>query len=147
MKIELDRKEISCPENLTCTVCEHTFKVDRIRTLLHSDRGLLQGDICPDCLKIGTTGIQTKLKERVWSLLLKPAPIGSLNSHVKTRAAELLEMSEEEVKFPSFWQWWIKKMTILSEESTELEKARLGISNCHCHQRRQLEKLLEKSET
>jgi hypothetical protein len=147
MKIELDRKEVSCPENLTCVVCGHRFKVNRLRTLLYSDRGLLQGDLCSDCLKVGTTGIQTKLKERVWSLLLKPNRLKGCSNNTKERAAELLEMAEEKVKYPSFWQWWLTNMAIWAQESTEIEKARLGISNCHCHQRQQLEKIFEKSET
>lgn len=147
MKIKLDRKKVSCPANLICAVCGHMFKVDRIRTLLYSDRGLLQGDICPNCIKTGTIGIQEKLKERVWSLLLKSDGFVSYNSYKRERAAELLEIAEEEVIFPSFWQWWLKRITIFAEESKELEKARLGASQCDCHQRQQLEKLFEKKET
>jgi hypothetical protein len=51
------------------------------------------------------------------------------------------------VNFPNFLQWWLKKIAIWAEESSELEQAKLGLSQCHCSQRQQLEKLFDKSET
>ncbi len=47
----------------------------------------------------------------------------------RERALELLETSQEEVRFPTFYHWWFKKMEVFSEESQELEATRLGCAH------------------
>lgn len=147
MKIQLERKTNFVPEKLNCAVCRKVFTVGRIRNLLYSDRGWLEGDLCADCMKSNSATIQAKIKERAWLLLQNSHSIESEPIFTGKRASELLKISQETVKFPKFWQSWWQKMAILVEESEELEKARFGLSKCYCQERQRLEYLFEESET
>lgn len=147
MKVQLERQTKFCPEHLNCAVCYQVFRVERIRHLLYSDRGLLEGDLCADCMKLNSSTFKAKIKERAWLLLQNHNLIKSDPIFTAERASELLEMSKEAVKFPNFLQLWLKKIAILAEESSELEEARLGSTECNCQERQQLEHLFEESET
>ena len=106
MKIQLERTLATCPSKLTCIACRQPFDVGRIRTLLCNDQGLIHGDVCPDCLKSKASGIKQQLK-----------------------------VFTEDIKLPKFYQWWMKKLEILSQETQELENARLGLSK-RCNRQR-----------
>jgi hypothetical protein len=160
MKIQLEHKLESCPEQLLCAVCGQIFLVQQIRTLLYSDRGLLQGDICPHCQKLNEENFKKKIYQRA-SFLWQNADVtdnqdllkvtarrdrGLLDDQ-KSRALELLTIAQEKVKFPNFLERWFKKMEILAQESNELEQARFGLSKCYCQERQRLEYLFKESET
>lgn len=128
MKIKLERKLKTCPSQLSCTVCRQKFEVQKIRTLLFNDAGLLQGDICSECRELKSSTICTKMRELACLLMQYPELNSSTLLSGKERALELLEASQEEVRFPSFYHWWLKELEIFSEESQELEAARLRLA-------------------
>ena len=135
MKIQLERKLAFCPELLLCTVCRQSFGVDKIRALLYSDAGLLQGDVCRKCLKLKASGIKQKLQEQSQLLMRQVEFAGHQAVSLRQLAIERLQCSEEEVRLPRFYEWVLKQIEIFSQESQELEKARLGLSNCSCGRR------------
>ncbi|MGV0025632.1 hypothetical protein [Phormidesmis priestleyi] len=141
MRICLERKLTTCPDQLVCTVCREPFFTGKIRTLLYSDRRLLQGDICSVCLKLSATGIRKKMREQASLLMQQPAACFVQTIPCHDRAIELLEASQEDVRFPTFLQWWLKKLEILSEESQELEAARL-----RAKRRSYLQKMLDQNQ-
>jgi hypothetical protein len=138
MKIQLERTLTSCPNTLRCAVCSQTFEVGRIRTLLYSDRRLLQGDICPNCFKLDAKAIKLKMRQQAEHLLSQPALANSRSLAPQNLALELFEVSKEEIKFPAFYNWVAKKIEVFIQESQELEAARLGLSNCQCGRRSSL---------
>lgn len=128
MKIQLERKFKTCPNRLRCTVCDRLFEVGKIRTLLYSDRGFIQGDICPKCLQLKAEQIQQKLRERAMILIEEPFCDSSMLSNHEL-ALELLETSTENIKFPTFYQWLIKHLEILSPISQETQLPVTWLSN------------------
>lgn len=119
MKIHLERTSISFPDHL-CTVCFQIFTVSKIRTFLYSNKEWLQGDICPEYLKVGTEGIKAKMRKQAVRLLTQLSSNGSQNVSASELALELLGTSEEDVQFPTFYQWFLKKLEILLLGSREL---------------------------
>lgn len=77
MKIHLERTSISFPDHLRCTVCFQIFTVSKIRTLLYGNKKWLQGDICPEWLKVGTEGIKAKMRKQAIRLLTQLSSNGS----------------------------------------------------------------------
>ncbi|BAS55165.1 MULTISPECIES: hypothetical protein [Leptolyngbya] len=144
MKIRLDRKLPSCPKLLLCTVTNAAFEVGNIRIFLYTDRGLLLGDISPDCLRLSSSEIRQKLREQACAIL-HPEEAGCDRdaSPTRERALELLQAAQEKVKFPSAFDWWIKKFEIFSEESQEIEAARTGLSDYYVLERSRLQKILD----
>jgi hypothetical protein len=113
---------------LTIYVVSSAFKFllySKIRTLLYSNKEWLQGDICPECLKVGTEGIKAKMN--VVRLLTQLSSNRSQNVSASELAFKLLETSEEDVQFPTFYQWFLKKLEILLLGSRELEAAELEV--------------------
>ena len=142
MKIYLERTLATCPKSLLCTTCGQLFEAGKLRALLYSDQGLLQGDVCHQCIKLKSSDLRNQMRDRASLLLQHPYDLDhTLPAH--KRALELLEAAQEEVTFPTFYQWWFKKLTVLSEESQELEAARLGLSSCYSEERSRLQKMLE----
>jgi hypothetical protein len=146
MKIQIERKPKFFPDQLDCVVCRQAFPVGRIRNLLYSDRGLLQGELCLECVESNPTVIQAKIKERAWFLLQNSQLLKSDAILTGERASELLAISQETVIFPGFWQLWRKKLTIWREERNELQQARVSSASCYSQKRQQLEHLLEERE-
>ena len=138
MKVQLERKLGSCPSRILCIICRQGFEALRIRALLYSDSGLIQGDVCPDCLKLKASGIKQKLRESELSLQAELE-----GSRVASQQALLPECSAEAVRLPRFYEWWLKQVEIFSQESQELEAARLGLSSCHCGRRSRLRIVFE----
>jgi hypothetical protein len=132
MKIQLERKLSSCPDQMTCTVCHESFWVRNIRTLLYSDNNLIQGDVCLECTKLNASRFQKKLRSQANRLVQVASIHPERRDVIQERAVELLETSEEKIWFPTVLQWLAKKIQIFSEESRELEAARLGIDQCRC---------------
>jgi hypothetical protein len=150
MKIQIDRTPKFFPDQINCVACQKLFPVERFRNLLYSDRSLLQGELCPECAKSNAAIIQAKIKEQAWLLLQNSQLLKSDSIFIGVRVAELLAISQETVKFPSFWQLWRKKLAIWRAESCELQQARFGSINsteCYCDKRQQLERLMEEQET
>jgi monoamine oxidase len=84
------------------------------------------------------------LREKALITLTHNYQKNSQKTSIKPQAMELLALSQERIKLPNFWQWLIKKMSIASEEYQEIEAARLGLTQCSCQQRSELERLFEK---
>jgi hypothetical protein len=147
MKIKIERKPKFFPDQVNCVACHQIFPVQRILNLLYSDRGFLQGELCPECAKSKSAVIQAKIKEQAWSLLQNSQLLKSDSMFIGERASELLAISQETVKFPSLWQLWCKKLAIWRAESAELQQARFGTTKGYCHKRQQLNYLLEERET
>ncbi len=141
MRIRLERKLETCPHQLSCTVCRQRFEVRKIRTLLYNDAKLLQGDICSECIALRPSEIRSKMREQASLLRQYPELNGSSLLSARERALELLEASQEEVRFPTFYDWWFKKIEVFSEESQELEATRLGLA--HTQSGMRLQKMLE----
>ncbi len=131
MKVRLERTLSSCRATLTCTACELGFNANRIRNLLCSNDGQIHGDLCPSCVKAGEKGIRAKIKEKALRTLQQ--------SSLQTDAIEAyrqglinLELAESPITMPKFYERWLKEFEILSQETQELEKARLALSGCQC---------------
>lgn len=141
MRIQLDRKLTICPKKLLCTIRNTPFEMGKIRLLLYTDRGLLLGDISPECLKLSSAEIRSRLRERACTLLqdddITP------NDSIRERALELLQAAQEDVKFPTPLDWWFKKFEIFSEESQEIEATRTGLSDYYLMERSRLQKILD----
>jgi hypothetical protein len=135
MKVQLERKLNSCPEQLRCAVCQQGFSVGKIRTLLYSDRGLLQGDLCPACLKLKPGGIKQKIRAQSRRLLYDATSSGERSATSQQLALDLLACADEAIRLPNPFDWMLKHLEIAAQESQELEAARLGLSNCPCGKR------------
>ncbi len=44
----------------------------------------------------------------------------------------------EEINRPQFYEWWFKRLTMLSAATQEIEQARFGSLQCSCQKSRQL---------
>jgi hypothetical protein len=132
MKIQLERKLSACPDQITCIACHETFWVRNIRTLLYGDNNLIQGDVCPECMKLSASQFQQKLRNQANRLVQVASIHPERHDVIQDRAVELLETSEEKIRFPTVLHWLAKKIQIFSEESRELEAARLGAEQCRC---------------
>jgi len=146
MKIKLERTLASCPDRLRCPICSQIFDVKRIRALLYGDRSFLQGDVCPQCLKLNADAIKLKIRERAEVLLSQPVSSISRLSSPQNTGLELLELSKEDVKFPGVFSWLTKRIEIFARQSNELEAARLGLTNCKCGKRSNLRIRFEEDE-
>ncbi len=49
MKIQLERRLLTCPPQLKCVACAQPFDVENIRSILYDRAGLIQGDLCHTC--------------------------------------------------------------------------------------------------
>lgn len=143
MKIQLERKLASCPNKLVCTVCYQWFEIGKIRALLYNDKGLLQGDLCSECLKLPPSSVRSRLRERASLLLKQPELSDPYHPSARDRALELLQAAQEDLKYPSVLDWWLKKLEVFSEESQELESERVGSSDFYLAERSRLQKMLE----
>jgi hypothetical protein len=130
MKIQLERKLSSCPRQLTCVVCHEPFWAGNIRSLLYNDANLIQGDVCATCMKLETSDFQKTLRNQANRLIQESTLNPTRADFFQSRAIELLEASEENLKWPLFFHWILKKIEILREETQELEASRLGASSC-----------------
>ncbi len=133
MKIQLERKLSSCPERLTCVVCHELFWTTRIRALLRDNHGLIQGDVCSTCMKLETSDFQKALRNQANRLLHESTLDPDRADLLQARAIEILETSEERIKWPLFFHWILKQIEIFGEETLELEAARFGASSCQCN--------------
>lgn len=139
MKVELERKLTACPEQLHCVVCQSRFPSPRIRNILYNDRGLIQGDICPSCLKLKPQEIKQSLLQQSQQLMKKATLIGgSAAIDSFKQALERQELAQEDLKLPTRYARGLKWLEVLSQETQELEAARLGMSNCRCGKRSRL---------
>jgi hypothetical protein len=123
--------------------------VARIRTLLYNDKGLLQGDICRECLKAGSEGIKERIRKQA-VILMTQQPSSSFQQVSDLKLAlELLENSKENVQFPTRYQWLLKKLEIFLLGSQELEAAELEVFSGdwkHSPKRSRLEKIFQQDE-
>jgi hypothetical protein len=137
MKIQLERKLGYCPNKLTCVVCHELFEVRKIRALLCDDHKLIQGDVCPACLKLESCDFQKKLRNQANRLIQESTGSSVHANAFQSRAVELLETSEENLKRPTIFQWLLKNIAIFAEENQELEAARFAsYHQCQCTSRR-----------
>ena len=132
---------MTCPKILLCTICDTAFEVGKIRLLLYTDRGLLLGDISADCLKLSSSEIRSKLRERACAMLQDDE--ANDRNVARECALELLQAAQEEVRFPSPLDWWVKKFEIFSEKSQEVEAVRTGLSDYYVQERSRLQKMLD----
>ena len=116
MKIQLEQRLISCPNYLRCKVCREVFEVSSIRAILYNNQGLIQGDICPECIKLKAEEIKQRLRDQAMLLIEKPELCSSQTTSVHELVLELLECSSENVKFPTFYHKFVKKIEIISQK-------------------------------
>jgi hypothetical protein len=143
MKIRLDRKLATCPTKLLCTITNTPFEVGKVRILLYTDRGLLLGDISPDSLKLSSSEIRNHIRERACAILQEEETFDRYQRSSKDLALELLQAAQESVRFPTAFDWWMKKFEIFSEESQEVEATRTGLSDYYVLERSRLQKILD----
>ncbi len=117
MKVQLERRLTSCPSEIECVVCRKRFEPQVLRSCLCNDQGLIQGDCCPKCLKLGSDYIleamsdQTKkIREKLDSMFLE-------------------SVAENKVKLPTILQRLSKSLQVFLEESYELQIAKMAIYN------------------
>lgn len=144
MKIVIERTLSHQSPSLLCVVCAHPHKVSKSRSLLYCDQGLLQGDVCPKCMRLKTSDIQKKLRTRAIFLLEQSRGTGEQLITIRDRALELVNISQEPIRFPTLLQSWRKRMEIRSEEHQEMQAARLGVNHKQAKERSRLEQLLKK---
>jgi hypothetical protein len=130
MRIQLERKLALCPDRLRCTVCHQAFQPQRIRSLLYSDRGLLQGDVCHSCLRLDAAEFKQTISLNAQLAVVQSGPRDRLAQHYQQQAQELLSVVSEKVRFPSPLQWLVQWVALLCQESQELEATRLGLAAC-----------------
>jgi hypothetical protein len=151
MRIQLERKLALCPDRLRCTVCHQAFRARRIRSLLYSDRGLLQGDVCHTCLRLETTEFKQTISLNAQLAVVQSGPRDPQAQQQQQQAQELLLLVSEPVRFPSPLQWLVQWVALLCHESQELEAARLGMAACstagmgarYCADRLRLQRIYE----
>jgi hypothetical protein len=124
MKVQLERKIPPCPDQLGCIACNQKFTVPNIRTLICTDTGLIQGDLCRNCLKLKATGIRRRIQELSGRLLQQAKQDSMQSLLLRQRALELLFLSQETLTLPNLYQWISKRFEIFSQENQELESAR-----------------------
>jgi hypothetical protein len=78
-----------------------------MRSLLLNDRGLIQGDICPECVRLTSDEIRVMMADHARLMLEQPKLYAYL-PYPEEVAMELFEASLEEVKFPSPYHWLVK---------------------------------------
>jgi hypothetical protein len=127
MKIQLEQKLPSCPQQLNCCVCAQNFTAPNIRSLLCNDAGLIQGDVCGHCLKVPARAIKRRIVARSISLQLQADQDEARSLQFRQQAFDLLLLSQENLTLPNFFTWLRKRWEILSEETRELETARFGL--------------------
>ena len=108
MKIQLEHRLSSCPHKLRCTTCRQVFAVGRIRPLLINDSNRIQGDLCPQCVRLPTDEVRAILVEQVWLMLEQPQMFQHQVESPEILALELFEASLEDLEMPSFYQWLVK---------------------------------------
>jgi hypothetical protein len=81
-------------------------------------------------------GIKQKLRQQANHLLEQQKNRRTQTTTEYKTALELLEAAEEDLRLPTFYHWWMKKLEILSQETQELEKSRLGLTGCQCEKGR-----------
>ncbi|PSB41380.1 hypothetical protein DSM107010_02610 [Chroococcidiopsis cubana SAG 39.79] len=104
------------------------FESGRVRTLLHNDEGFIQGDICPECMRLSVETIQHKIRERAMLLLEETDDSSNTTFSPQARAMELLDCSTENVKYPQFYHWWLVQLEIFSRKSSDARNV-TGIEN------------------
>ena len=140
MKIILEHKLSSCPQ-ITCLICRCSFTSNNLRALLYGDRGLMIGDVCPNCLKLTATTLKRALRTRANHMMAQPKGHGAATISSHQLALELLEVATEEVRFPSLYQRFLKHLERFAQDSQSLEEARFSLSYRDLAQRSHLEKI------
>jgi hypothetical protein len=151
MRIQLERKLALCPDRLRCAVCHQSFRPRRLRSLLYSDGGLLQGDVCQGCLRLETAEFKQTISLNAQLAVVQSGPADALTQKHQQQAQELLAVVRENIHFPSPLQWLVQWVALLCHESQELEATRLGLSACssvgagarHCADRLRLQRIYE----
>jgi hypothetical protein len=109
-----------------------------IRALLYNHHQLLQGDVCTECMQLGASRFRQKLHDRA-SLLLKISQMDDeMRVAQRQRALELLDLAKEAVHFPAPYQWWWKRLEVLSEDAEDLPHP-----DAYREERSRLDQLLE----
>jgi hypothetical protein len=80
----------------------------RIRALLLNNRGLIQGDVCSECVHLPSNEIRLLLADQARLMLEQPSLFQPQVEAPDAVALALFEASQEEVKFPSLYQWFVK---------------------------------------
>jgi hypothetical protein len=110
MKIQLEHRLSSCPDKLRCTVCQQVFTVGKIRPLLMKQNGWVQGDLCSECVSLPANEIRSILVDQAWLMVQQPQLFQPQIESPETLAMELFEASLENIKMPSLYHWWLKRL-------------------------------------
>ncbi|MDX2213114.1 MAG: hypothetical protein SFY66_07480 [Oculatellaceae cyanobacterium bins.114] len=79
-----------------CTICGHQSYPIRAQgnqlllAVLYDKQGVVRGEVCRDCVSVGSAGIKARLQERIQVL--------------QTKMAELQSVAQEDVETPSLEQ-------------------------------------------
>jgi hypothetical protein len=84
-------------------------------------------------MKLETSDFQKALRNQANRLLHESTLDPDRADLLQARAIEILETSEERIKWPLFFHWILKQIEIFGEETLELEAARFGASSCQCN--------------
>lgn len=98
----------------------------------NDDTDKANGDICCKCLKLTANAIKQEILLSPNLLSNQPNLASSRTISPPELVLELLECAVEDVKFPTFYQWLIKKIEVFSQEYQEIEAARFSLANCNC---------------
>lgn len=96
--------------------------------------------MCPSQLKCIACARSFKA-EKIRSLLYDRAGLIQGDLCCTCRSAKDLSQklhTTEEIRRPTFYEWWFKRFVILSEAAQEIENARFGAARCGCQKSRQL---------
>jgi hypothetical protein len=73
--------------------------------------------------------IKQKLRDKAMSLMEEPGVCSSSMLSTHELALELLESSTEDIKFPTFYQWSIEQLKILTLKPHKLEAPKPRLSS------------------
>lgn len=78
-----------------CTICGHQSypirsKNQLLLAVLYDQQGVVRGEVCRDCVAVGSVGIKARLQERIQAL--------------KSKMMELEMVAQEDVQTPSLEQ-------------------------------------------
>jgi hypothetical protein len=143
MKIQLEHKLISCPEQLSCVVCQQQFYTPMIRSLLTNDQGLIQGDVCQACLRMPPDEIKHQLREQALQFITHRRSRSATALAAQEFALDLLRASNEPFRLPGWWPWLQIRLQALLSMPEESQLNNFKLSEAAWSQRSRLQMIFD----